>query len=432
MTDKKPILEALNQVMRSLDPDRSTTAYDPVVDAPIMERLLSMEGFELGSARKIGSIEHDRVHMVLRALDRAGRTSREARSRGLPDPVSVSRIGMDWSRIKFEGHEGPDLEIRMPLVLDGRWIGDDRSLLLDTASRAVLDAAGLHISPVTRDEVFRRMNRAGAVAMAMTSRTSGPAYHVVLPSPFGPAELRSHDSTGVPYVSYDLPEAEELRDLPHAYEIDVHANDAHVSIEIRRARCFNASTYGEPPMHAQVVDTRRAQEILASVPGVPKPYGAPDGSIPDNPTDDDLADAYERQEAARTARRRRQMSIEDEARLAADAVRAAARPEMVRLDAEMEAARLVLETIRTAISRRNPLVGRTVVVPAVRPSTFSRGKGERRGVVEVYADGEPHSSSRSPDVGQLVLRITRADGTPGLGVIAICGDVLPDGWCIED
>ncbi len=432
ITDKNPIIAALNQAMRTLDPDRSDTAYDAAIDGPIMDRLLSSENFPMGAAQKIGAVQRDRVIMALRVLDRARRTSLEARRTGRPDPLRVSRVGMDWSHIEFDDGQKPALNLRMPLVLDGRWIGRDKGLLMDTASRALLDAAGLHIHTTPRDELGRRMRRAGAIARAMTSASTGTAYHVVLPSPFGPTEMRCHDSTGVPYASYTTPDVDGLRDLPQAYEIDMYADDARIMIQMRRARCFDGRAYDDRDDEAPEVDESTIEDILASMPQLAKPSPAPEKSLQDHPTDDDLADAYERHQASTTAYRRHRSSIEDAARRAADAVRTAGRAETERLDAEMAAAKIEIETIRTAISSRNPLVGRRIVVPAPPPKAFSRDKGERRGVVEVYAKGDPHSSSLPPEIGQLVLRITRADGMPGKGTIAIDRDVLPDGWRLED
>lgn len=432
MTDKKPILDALNQAMRTLDPDRSATRHDPAIDGPIMERLLSLDGFLLGESHKIGYLKREWVHFVLRALDRARRASVDARRGRRPDPVSIVRIGIDWGRIRFEGGDGPALDIRMPLVLGGHWIGRDRGLLMDTASLAVLDAAGVHIPRITHDELVRRMNRAGALAKAITSVSRDESYHVVLPSPFGPAQMRCHDSTGVPYASFDPPEADELRDLPHAYEIGVHADESLVSIEIRRARCFDARTYGEAGNERHSVSEARAACILSSMSRRSRGSTGPEDTITGHPTKDDLADAYERHEVSKNARRRHGSCVERAATAAADAVREAALTETLRLDAETEAAKLEMERIRTAISRRNPLVGRKAVVPAVPAKSFSRGKSERIGIIEVYAPGDPHSSSRAPDIGQLVLRISRADGTPGLGVIAIDHDVLPDGWRLSE
>jgi len=220
-----------------------------------------------GEKPRSGLMDLDLAYDMLERIEAARRAC--ARHVGNPslNPVRVSFIAMDWAEITHADPLLPDLKVSMPTILDGRWIGRDALRLLEIASTIVVDAT---LAPADgMDEIHALMQRLQLVATGLytahlrTDHDSG--FHINLPSPFGPAEIRQHDISGSPYVAYDLPDTLDFADLPQAYEVQCRGHSLHVT----RARIFNSSPLDLQRMEYE--DQRRVLTNLARFDPTPKP-----------------------------------------------------------------------------------------------------------------------------------------------------------------
>jgi hypothetical protein len=451
VTDKKPIIEALNAVMRGMDPDRSATRYDATVDDPILERLWSQTDFPIGSSMPLGGIDgrHEHVHAMLRRLDAARTASIEAREAGRPDPVTLSLSGIDWGWIKHLEGSDHALRIGMPTVIGGTWIGDDVPRMLDVAGAALLDTMVPSIRSHSIERVWHAYSDAATLAAALYAIDGEAGWHVTLPSPFGPGEVRRHDVTGSPYAAYGMPDVGRTAVMPEAYEIDANCSSSEpfsVSMDITRSRAFNGdrNRFERGP---DAVDAASCAVVAKTFIGDLRPKPSPDPDIAEKtalrearqaeirnaltPEENALADLHQE---LTNALREEKLLESNVARLAEQAAANVVHGWKDRTEdaaTRVSEARMRLETMRIEQARANPLIGRTVTVPAVEAKRFSRGKPARRGVVEVYTRNHPYSGRRPPEVGQIVVRLLRKDGTRGEGVIELTGDRLPEDWIAE-
>lgn len=450
VTDKQPIIEALNAVMRGMDPDRSATRYDATVDDPILKRLWNQTDMPIGSAMPLGGVDgrHEHVHAMLRRLDAARTASIEAREAGRADPVTLSLSGIDWGWIRHLEDSDQALRIGMPTVMGGTWIGDDVARMLDVAGAALLDTVAPSIRSHTTERVWHAYSDAAALASALYAIDGEDGWHVTLPSPFGPGEVRRHDVTGSPYVAYDMPDLDRATAMPEAYEIDAGCSrnaPFSVTMEITRSRAFNGhgSRFEKGP---GAIDPDSCRVVAEAFIRDARPRPSPDPHETERaamrvaahdairndltPEENALADLHQE---LTSAMREQKLLEANVARLAEQAAANVVHRWKDRTEdaaTKVSEARIALETMRIEQARANPLIGRTVTVPAVEARGFSRGKPARRGVVEVYTRNHPYSGRRPPEIGQLVVRLLRKDGTRGEGVIELTGDRLPEDWIV--
>lgn len=276
------MLSRLIDLVRGRDAATARTA-PPRESELLYARVLANPAFPLGGATILGSdtgrtldwgeeprpglMDLDLAYGMLERIEAARRACADHVGNPSLNPVHVSFVAMDWAEIVHADPLLPDLKVSMPTILDGRWIGRDPLRLLEIASTIVVDAT---LAPAYgMDEIHALMQRLQLVATGLytahlgTDHDSG--FHINLPSPFGPAEIRQHDISGSPYVAYDLPDTPEFADLPQAYEVQCWGHSLHVT----RARIFNSSPLDLQRMEHE--DQRLMLRNVARFDPTPKP-----------------------------------------------------------------------------------------------------------------------------------------------------------------
>lgn len=215
----------------------------------------------------LGLMEPNLAYGMLERIEAARKACAHHVGNPSLNPVRVSFVAMDWSEITHTDPLLPDLKVSMPTILNGQWIGRNALRLLEIASTIVVDAT---LAPVEgQEEIYTLMERlqfiASGLYTAHLSTRHDSGFHINLPSPFGPAEIRQHDITSSPYVAYDLPDTPDFADLPQAYEVQCSRNSLHVT----RARIFNSSPMDLSRMDYE--DQRRLLTNLARFNPTPKP-----------------------------------------------------------------------------------------------------------------------------------------------------------------
>jgi len=220
-----------------------------------------------GEEMQSGRMDLDLAYGMLERIDAAGKAYANHAGDHCDNPVKVSFVAMDWAEVTHTDPLLPDLEVSIPTILDGQWIGCNALRLLEVASTAVVDATLASVE--IHDEIPAIMERLRFVASGLytaylgTQHDSG--FHINLPSPFGPAEIRQHNILGGPYLAYDLPDTPDFMDLPPAYEVECSQAGLHIT----RSRIFNSFPLDLSNMECE--DQRRLLRNLTRFNPSPKP-----------------------------------------------------------------------------------------------------------------------------------------------------------------
>lgn len=221
-------------------------------------RFLASPSFEIGSATIHGSwesydkydpehvnrmIEMQTAHAMLERIDDARRAHDEHVGPASLRPVRVSFSAMDWGHVRHLSDDRGDigLSISIPFIVGGRWIANDVPALLDLASTIVVDMSMQKDRPEDRERLVEASGRVGPVMDGLYKADQDCGYHVNMPSPFGPAEIRRHDIVGSPFEAFRIPDTETFADLPSAYEADGGIRGPHMRLHVTRYRVFNGS-----------------------------------------------------------------------------------------------------------------------------------------------------------------------------------------------
>ena len=265
-------LETASAPTGSEKPARSTRPRRAGHD--LYARAIATPAFPLDSATILGSymgppakwgddpetmlLPMDRAYDLLERIEIAHKACAGHIGNPSLNPVDVSFAAMDWAEITHKAADVPDLKVSIPTILDGKWIGRDPLRLLDIASTIVVHATLAPIEGQERVHVLMEKLRLVATGLYTAHLRSDhdSGFHINLPSPFGPGEIRQHDISGSPYVAYDLPDAADFQDLPHAYQVECQGYRLHVT----RARIFNDS-----PVDLSGIDRDDQRRLLAAL-----------------------------------------------------------------------------------------------------------------------------------------------------------------------
>lgn len=248
----------LSRAIASLRPTPSGRGapHEPSRGELLHAAFLANPSFEIGSATIHGSwesyrqhdpehvnrmIEMKTAHAMLERIDDARRAHAEHDGPASLRPVEVSFSAMDWGHVRHlsddRGNGG--LNISIPFIVGGRWIANDVPALLDLASTIVVDMSMQKDRPEERAKLMEIADRVGPVMDGLYKADQDCGYHINMPSPFGPAEIRRHDITSSPFEAFRLPDTETFADLPSAYEADGRIHGPHMSLHVTRFRIFN-------------------------------------------------------------------------------------------------------------------------------------------------------------------------------------------------
>jgi hypothetical protein len=217
---------------------------------------LANPSFEIGSATIYGSwasyredaseyvnrmIEMETAWAMLERIDDARRAHADHVGPASLRPVKVSFSAMDWGHVRHLSDDRGDggLNISMPFIVGGRWISNDVPALLDLASTIVVDMSMQKDRPEERARLMEVTAKVGPVMDGLYKADQDCGYHVNMPSPFGPAEIRRHDITSSPFEAFRLPDTETFQDLPSAYEADGRIHGPDMNLHVTRFRVFN-------------------------------------------------------------------------------------------------------------------------------------------------------------------------------------------------
>lgn len=221
-------------------------------------RFLKEPSFEVGSATIHGSFESKRSEddqnietmidmdtacRMLERIDDARRAMLEHKGPASLRPVEVSFSAMDWGHVRHlsDDRETKGLNISMPFIVGGRWISHDVHALLDVASTIVVDMSMQTQRPIEYARIAEVAERVNPVLQALYLGDGDCGFHLNMPSPFGPSEIRRHDISSSPFEAFSLPDTKTFEDLTCAYEADGRISDRHMSLHVTRYRIFNRS-----------------------------------------------------------------------------------------------------------------------------------------------------------------------------------------------
>jgi hypothetical protein len=219
-------------------------------------RFLARPCFQIGSAAIMGQYGRDQMEAsrdaltildmeaafrMLERIDDARRAHMDHVGPASLRPVKVSFSAMDWGRVTHladkYGDEG--LHISLPFVVGGRWISHDVLALLDLASTIVVDMSMQKERPDETIRIKKAADTLGPIMAALYKGDRDCGYHVNMPSPFGPSEIRRHDTTGSPFESFALPKTKIFEDLPRAYQATARIRGDNLKMHVTRFRTFN-------------------------------------------------------------------------------------------------------------------------------------------------------------------------------------------------
>lgn len=186
-------------------------------------------------------------------------------------PVKISFAAIDWLEMEYTSPSLGPVNVGIPAVLGGRWIANDIPLMIDVAATAVVDAMTPRDNKTAEQVVERlaKFARFGDALMNAMKDESGT--HVTLHSPFGPADVREHDSVGSPYRIYRLPETDDFTDIPEGYEFQAWGRN----VSIKRCRSMGYKGAGADAVCEEWERRRFIDRALVYFDPTPQPHPNP-------------------------------------------------------------------------------------------------------------------------------------------------------------